>query len=143
MDLPPNGTYVSTSTVEEICFEHKLYGLWAKILKDLPPKHFKSDGCSWWPDVWKNEAGDEISIYNRCFIHDLHYWAGHSEENNVSEQIDRFRADCELVIGVVEDTGNTKLGEIIFDGVRVGGHELWRLPFSWGFGRQLKRRNEL
>ncbi len=45
-------------------------------------------------------------------------------------------ADAELIIGVVEDTKRIELGEMMFTGVRIGGHERWNMHFSWGFGRE-------
>lgn len=134
--LPPKGQIVSLQEIEKICFDYHLYDLWEKITNDPPRKPFKSDGCSWWPDEWKSKTGEIISIYPQCFKHDLVYWAGYPEKNNVKEQIERFVADAELVIGVVKVTGRTKLGETMFAGVRAGGHERWHMPFSWGFGRK-------
>lgn len=136
VELPEKGQAVSLEEIELICAERQWYDLWAKIKQNPPEKPFKSDGCSWWPDNWKSKAGKIISIYPRCFEHDLWYWCGFSEKNNSKEQTDRFTADARLIIGVVHDTRRVELGEVMWRGVRAGGHERWNLPFSWGFGRK-------
>ena len=99
--------------------------LWAKIEKDPPPKPFKSDGCSLWFDTWKG-----VDLYPACFFHDLKYWSGYPKE-----ETERLIADAELMIDVAR-AGVPKMAEIMFAGVRVGGHEALKRSFSWGFGRQ-------
>jgi len=134
--LPPKGQEVSLEEIELICAEYRLYDLWRKIKANPPKKPFKSDGCSWWPDEWKDIAGRVVSIYKHCFLHDLKYWAAYPEKDNPEEQIERFIADAELIIGVVKDTYRIELGEMMWPGVRAGGHERWNMSFSWGFGRR-------
>lgn len=134
-ELPAIGQEMSLEEIKLICIEYGWRDLWNKIRIDVPREPFKSDGCSWWPDEWKVASGKRISIYPRCFKHDLWYWCGHSEKNNIDEQIARFKADSELVVGVVEDTKRIDLGDMMWPGVRIGGHERWRMSFSWGYGR--------
>lgn len=136
LKFPQKGRTVPLQKIEEICNDNRWYDLWEKIAEDPPIKPFKSDGCSWWPDEWKAASGERVSIYPRCFKHDLWYWCGHSEKGNIKEQIVRFKADTELVIGVVEDTERIDLGDMMWSGVRIGGHERWHMPFSWSFGRK-------
>lgn len=136
LELPKKGQIVNLAEIENICAEYKLFELWTKIKVDPPKKPFKSDGCSWWPDEWRSTTGEIVSIYNHCFIHDLHYWAGYSEKDNPQEQVARFVADCGLVMGVVKTTKRIELGTLMLKGVRVGGHERWHMHFSWGFGRR-------
>lgn len=136
MDIPKKNEIVSIDVIEEICAEHGLLKLWAKIKADPPEKPFKSDGCSMWPDSFKSEfTGEKVSIYDCCFLHDLAYWSGWPEKDNPREQIDRFIADAALVCGVVKATGRAELGETMWLGIRAGGVGWLRLPFSWGFGR--------
>lgn len=135
LTLPKKDQVVSLQEIEEICNDNDWYDLWEKITEDPPTKLFKSDGCSWWPDEWKTTSGKRVSIYPLCFKHDLWYWCGHSEKNNIKEQIARFKADAKLVISVVEDTERIDLGDMMWPGVRIGGHEKWRMSFSWGYGR--------
>jgi len=99
--------------------------LWAKIEKDPPKKPFKSDGCSMWFDTWK-----DISLYPACFLHDLKYWAGYP-----GEDVERLIADADLMIHVARLLGSTEMAETMFHGVRIGGHEIFKRSFSWGFGR--------
>jgi hypothetical protein len=125
MDLPEKNEEVAISKIKEICEFYGLLGLWAKIQKDPPPKPFKSDGCTMWLDSWKG-----ISLYPACFLHDLKYWAGYP-----GEDVERLVADAELMIDVARLLDSPKMAETMFHGVRVGGHELFKQPFSWGFGR--------
>jgi hypothetical protein len=125
MDLPAKGENVPLSRIEEICGFYGLDDLWAKIERDPPAKPFKSDGCSMFFDSWKG-----VSLYPACFLHDLKYWAGYP-----GEDVERLVADAELMIQVARLLGETGLAETMFFGVRVGGHEVFKQSFSWGFGR--------
>ncbi|MCP5049591.1 MAG: hypothetical protein GY940_20645 [bacterium] len=125
MDLPKKGEEVPFPKIKEICDAHRLHDLWHKIEEDPPPKPFKSDGCSMWFDHWKG-----VDLYPACFIHDLKYWAGQPDED-----VERLVADAELMIDVARLLGGTGMAETMFHGVRVGGGELFKCSFSWGFGR--------
>ena len=125
MKLPEKHKEVSLPEIKEICEAYGLNELWAKIEKDPPKKTFKSDGCSMWFDTWKG-----ISLYPVCFLHDLKYWAGYP-----GEEVERLVADAELMIDVARLLGSTKMAETMFHGVRIGGHEIFKRSFSWGFGR--------
>jgi hypothetical protein len=125
MDLPEKGEVVSLGRIREICIYYDLPALWRKIEQDVPPKPFKSDGCSLWFDAWKG-----VDLYPACFLHDLKYWAGYP-----GEDVERLIADAELMIHVARLMGSTAMAEVMFFGVRVGGHEMFKRSFSWGFGR--------
>jgi len=125
MDLPEKDEEVPLCRVKEICEFYGLHELWEKIEKDPPARPFKSDGCSMWFDCWRG-----ISLYPACFLHDLKYWAGYA-----GEDVARLIADAELMIDVARLLGRTRMAETMFHGVRVGGHELFKRSFSWGFGR--------
>ena len=125
MKLPEKNKEVSLKEIKEICKSYGLTDLWAKIEKDPPKKPFKSDGCSMWFDTWK-----DISLYPACFLHDLKYWAGYP-----GEDVERLIADAELMIDVARLLGSTEMAETMFHGVRIGGHEIFKRSFSWGFGR--------
>jgi hypothetical protein len=127
MELPKKGEEVSLSKIEEICQHFNLLELWQKIKQDTPPKPFVSDGCTLWFDSWKGK-----SIYEACFLHDLKYWSGRPDED-----FDRLKADAELMLDVARLLGTTAMAETMFHGVRLGGHEMLRQDFSWGFGRNL------
>ena len=126
MVLPIKGEKVPLPKIKEICEFYGLNDLWIKIEKDPPTKPFKSDGCSIWFDSWEG-----ISMYSACFLHDLKYWAGYP-----GEDLERLVADAELMIDVARLLGTTKMAETMFHGVRVGGHEIFKRSFSWGFGRE-------
>jgi len=125
MDLPPKGKKVPLSKIKAVCQHYDLLDLLKKIETDPPPLPFKSDGCSLWFDSWKGK-----SLYPACFFHDLKYWAGYP-----GEDVDRLIADAELMIDVARLLDATEMAETMFHGVRVGGHEIFKRSFSWGFGR--------
>jgi len=125
MKLPKKGEEVPLERIREICNHYSLSALWVKIEKDVPQRPFKSDGCSLWVDIWKG-----VDLYPACFLHDLKYWAGYPGEN-----VERLIADAELMIDVARRLGSTAMAEIMFFGVRFGGHEMFKRSFSWGFGR--------
>ncbi len=108
LSLPKKGEEVPLPRIKEICGHFGLHDLWAKIAKDPPLR----------------------LIYPACFLHDLKYWAGYP-----GEDVARLIADAELMIDVARLLEDTVMTEIMFRGVRVGGHEIFNRPFSWGFGR--------
>lgn len=91
----------------------------AKEIRD-----FSSDGCSLFPD------GDLLhrNLWcDCCFIHDIAYWRGGSEE-------ERFHADKKLRQCVFERTKNKPLANMMFRGVRAGGHPAFPTWYRWGYG---------
>lgn len=124
--LPALGEEVPLPRIREICAHYGLHDLWRKIERDPPPRPFKSDGCTGWFDEWKG-----VSLYPAGFLHDLKYWAGYP-----GEDVERLVADAELMRDVARLLGSTEMAETMFNGVRLGGTEKFRLSFSWGFGRQ-------
>lgn len=125
MKLPAINEEVSMECIKEICGHFQLLDVWEKIEKDPPGRPFKSDGCSMWFNQWKGK-----NLYPACFLHDLKYWAGQP-----GEEVARLKADAELMIDVATILDNTQMAETMFHGVRVGGHEMFKQSFSWGFGR--------
>ena len=109
---------VSCSTSGQLLQElaHKAYSqkTWEP---PLPPKKFKTDGCSWWPD---DDWGD------CCVAHDLTYWMGGTRKN-------RKKADIALK-NCVEDKDHPVISEFMYYGVRVFGVYWLPTPFRWGFG---------
>lgn len=125
MELPAIDEEVSLPKIKKICEHYGLKTLWKKIENDPPAMVFSSDGCTMWPD--KSDGKD---IYPACFIHDLKYWAGYPNED-----VERLAADAELMLDVARIRQSTKMAELMFQGVRVGGTGALKLGFSWGFGR--------
>jgi hypothetical protein len=120
------GEQVDLATIQAICTHYGLAALWKKIERDPPARPFKSDGCTGWVDEWKG-----VSLYPAGFLHDLKYWAGYP-----GEEVERLVADAELMIDVARLLNSTRMAEVMFHGVRIGGHEHLQADFSWGFGRR-------
>jgi hypothetical protein len=127
--LPGKGVRVDLETIKQICLHFGLNELWEKIERDPPSKPFSSDGCSCWFDTWKG-----VDLYPACFLHDLAYWAGYPDGSR-DEAVERLIADARLMTMVATLTGDTAMAETMFHGVRIGGHEIFKQSFSWGFGR--------
>jgi hypothetical protein len=125
MKLPAINEEVCLPKIKKICEHYGLKTLWKKIENDPPAMKFSSAGCTMWPD--KSDGKD---IYPACFIHDLKYWAGYPNED-----VERLAADAELMLDVARIRKSTKMAELMFQGVRVGGTGALKLGFSWGFGR--------
>ncbi len=122
--LPKKGEAI---TVEELLGLAHWYGKVGivKMLEDSPPDgDFVSDGCSKFPDV----IGD-IDIYTACYWHDAGYWCGLP-----GDDITRACVDAQLVIDVAL-LGLPDLARIMFTAVGVGGSEIWKTSFRWGYGR--------
>jgi len=125
IELPRINEEVSLPKIKEICEHFHLTALWNKIEENPPIRPFKSDGCTHWMNEWKG-----VNIYSACFVHDLKYWAGYPNED-----VERLIADAELMIDVAKLLNSTIMAETMFFGVRIGGTETFKRPFSWGFGR--------
>jgi hypothetical protein len=99
--------------------------------KELPPKEFYSDGCSFWPDDFLKHSWKDY-----CIKHDIYYWLGGTEE-------DKLKADIEL-----RDNVNAVLpgmGDVLYAGVRAGGRNFIPLipfPWGWGYGWDTKKESE-
>ena len=124
--LPAINAPVSPAEIAAICAHYELPALAARIRNDPPAKPFVSDGCTGWVNEWQG-----VSIYPACFLHDLKYWAGYP-----GEDVERLVADAELLMDVARLLGGVRMAEVMFHGVRMGGHEGFRASFSWGFGRR-------
>jgi len=124
--LPAINAPVSLAEIATICAHYELPALAERIAKDPPAKPFVSDGCTGWINEWQG-----VSIYPACFLHDLKYWAGYP-----GEEVERLAADAELMVDVARLLGGTRMAEVMFNGVRIGGREGFRASFSWGFGRR-------
>lgn len=81
-----------------------------------PDYLFTTDGCSRWPDG---------SWTVCCIVHDILYWCGGSAP-------EREDADRELMRCV---NGRAPImGDIVYAGVRIGGHPWLPTPWRWGYG---------
>lgn len=96
----------------------------------LPPRKFKTDGCSLWPDSFFNYSWQDY-----CIEHDLKYWVGGTEEERLSAD-EKLRDE---VNGVLPGAG-----DIVFFGVRFGGSSSSRFvqwPWGWGYGWDAEKQN--
>ena len=93
-----------------------------QILTPIEPSaDFKGDGCTGFPD---GDWGD------CCFEHDKAYFRGGTAK-------ERRAADKKLYQCIKAKKGlhHAIIAPMMWMGVRVGGVEFLRAPFSWGFGQ--------
>ena len=84
---------------------------------------FTTDGCSVVPD---------FNFVNCCKIHDLHYWAGGTEEQ-------RLAADEEFYQCILKETGIEAVASVYYWGVREFGGPNPENPYAWGYGWEPRR----
>ena len=85
---------------------------------------FTSDGCSLFPDGSMINADDWCAC---CLQHDIAYWKGGTEAQRLAA--DEALRDC-----VLETTGDAKLAEAMYLGVRMGGSPYFKNWYRWGYG---------
>lgn len=85
---------------------------------------FTSDGCSLFPD---GSLKDRKLWCDCCYAHDIAYWRGGTEE-------ERKQADAALRNCVLERTRDTALADLMYRGVRMGGHPAFPTWYRWGYG---------
>lgn len=89
----------------------------ANLVGQLPPKEFKSDGCTLWPDSNWVEC---------CIRHDIAYWKGGTSEERKNADIDLGKC--------ITEKGHPLLAYVTSNGVRVTGVGWLPTYFRWGFG---------
>ena len=100
---------------EEFC-SNKRASSGATIVAKQPDYIFTTDGCTrWFDDSW-------VAC---CIVHDISYWCGGSEQ-------DRKEADRELKQCV--NSKMNMMGNILYVGVKLGGHPWLPTPWRWGYG---------
>jgi hypothetical protein len=91
---------------------------------------FTSDGCSLFPDGSMINADDWCAC---CLQHDIAYWKGGTEAQRLAA--DEALRDC-----VLETTGDAKLAEAMYLGVRMGGSPYFKNWYRWGYGWSYSRK---
>lgn len=87
-------------------------------------RDFSSDGCSLFPD---GDLRARTQWCDCCLAHDIAYWRG-------GTAAERERADAGLRECVLAGTGDRALAEMMFQGVRLGGHPAFPTWYRWGYG---------
>ncbi len=94
-----------------------------------PPRDFTSDGCS----LFLNGSISDRTLWcDCCFAHDIAYWRGGTEE-------ERKQADLELRQCVLARTKSRVLANLMYNGVRAGGHPAFPTWYRWGYGWEYGR----
>lgn len=85
---------------------------------------FSTDGCSLFPDRALLGKTDWCGC---CVAHDQAYWRGGTSD-------ERLKADQALKACVLAASGDAKLADLMFSGVRMGGGPQWPTPYRWAYG---------
>jgi hypothetical protein len=85
---------------------------------------FTTDGCSLFPD---RDPVRNVSWRDCCVAHDMAYWRG-------GDEAERLHADEALRTCVAQRTGDARLAELMFQGVRAGGAAVFPTWYRWGYG---------
>ena len=85
---------------------------------------FTTDGCSLFPD---GTLENKTLWQDCCIEHDISYWQGGTKEQ-------RRESDEALKICITEVTGDSALGQTVYDGVRAGGSPIYPSWYRWGYG---------
>jgi len=91
---------------------------------------FTSDGCTLFPD---GNSKDRALWCDCCLAHDIAYWQG-------GTKVERKRADEKLRACVMDSTRNKALADMMYDGVRAGGHPAFPTWYRWGYGWKYGRK---
>ena len=136
MKLPEIDDTMTTGQALELCKFFNLDYLIARIENN--PERYKGwtfDGCSGLPDKkmgFFTGCNWEDITYKCCLPHDLCY--GYGEEGN---DIEKEHVDLKFYSDLVTKAGVKKWQASAFlAAVRVGGHEVFGLSFSWGFAHK-------
>jgi hypothetical protein len=95
-------------------------------LQQPPPnvlKVFTSDGCSLSPN---GTSASPNSLLKCCIHHDYAYWKGGTRD-------ERAQADLDLKACVTK-ASSERVGEIFYRAVHVGGSNVFKTDFRWGYG---------
>jgi len=87
-------------------------------------RDFTTDGCSLFPDG--SPVQKELWC-DCCVAHDMAYWRGGTRDER--QQADQTLHDC-----VLQRTGNHGLADLVYAGVRTGGHPVFPTWYRWGYG---------
>ncbi len=87
-------------------------------------KDFNSDGCSLFPD---GSFSGDIDWSDCCLEHDIQYWQGGTKEQ-------RLVADSLFRQCLLKKTGDKKLADLMYQGVRLGGNPNIPSWYRWGYG---------
>ncbi len=136
MNYPKIGNLVDTQTALELCQHFNLDYLVRRIESDKTPyESWVFDGCSLIHDQFLGFItgldADDIT-YKCCLPHDLGYAYGEPDNRMEKKRVDlKFQSDLVTKAGMKD-----WMASAMYEGVRVGGSEVFGLPFSWAFARK-------
>lgn len=136
MDFPKIGDRVDTQMALGLCRHFNLDYLEKRILSDTSAyKSWIFDGCSGIHDEFLGfltHCDHEAITYQCCLPHDLGY--GYGQPGN---RMERKRVDLKFQSDLITKAGmNEWMAAAMYEGVRVGGAEVFGLSFSWAFARK-------
>jgi len=136
MNFPKIDDHVDTEQALELCRYFKLAYLVSRIESDKSPyKSWVFDGCSCIHDKFLGiltGCDSEAITYKCCLPHDLGYAYGEPGNRMERKRVDlKFQSDL-----VTKAKMKEWMASAMFEGVRVGGAEVFGMSFSWAFARE-------
>jgi hypothetical protein len=133
MKFPKIGDRVETQQALELCRYFKLDYLAARIEADEDAySSWIFDGCSCIHDEFLGlltGCDHEAITYKCCLPHDLAYAYGQPGNRMERKRVDlKFQSDLITKAGMKE-----WIASAIYEGIRVGGAEVFGLSFSWAY----------
>ena len=139
VEFPKIGERISTKRALELIRYFELGYLAERITSHATKyREWAFDGCSGLPDevmgFFTGCKWEDIT-YKCCLPHDLCYAYG--DPGNPAE---RKRVDAEFYENLIKRAGMKKwCASAFLAAVRIGGAEVFGLPFSWAFAREKGR----
>jgi hypothetical protein len=136
MKYPDIGDRVDTEQAIELCRHFKLDYLVSRIESEKNIyKTWIFDGCSCIHDEFLailTQCDSKAITYECCLPHDLGYAYGEPGNRLERKQVDlKFQSDLVTKAGMKE-----WMASAMYEGVRVGGPEVFGLSFSWAFAQK-------
>ncbi|MBN2428248.1 MAG: hypothetical protein JXK94_07930 [Deltaproteobacteria bacterium] len=135
MNLPKIGDPVTTEYAIELC-QHFGFDYLVERLEAYPEdyKEWVFDGASMIPDNLFSKLFKIPNLTEIALRHDLKYAYGASGDNR-----EKLKADLEFALEVLNDGASAEMTKLMFTAVDVGGKEILKTSFSWGFARKKKK----
>jgi hypothetical protein len=129
MKLPEIDEKITTDRAIELC-EHFGYIYLVERIKANQDrfKDWVFDGASMIPDKIFSQTFHIPNLIEIALKHDLKYAYG--ERGNKAEKL---RADLEFALDLLNDGASSAITRLMFAAVDVGGNELFKTSYSWGY----------
>ena len=132
MNIPEIGEIITCDRAIELSDYYGLEYLVKRIEEKRDSfKDWEFDGVSMIPDDLFSRMFHVPNLTEIALQHDLKYAYG--EAGNKTEKL---RADLELELSLLNDGASPEMAKLMFTAVDIGGNELLKTSYSWGYARK-------